>query len=183
MTRLSADEERRSQRSCVVEIAGHRRNRDRVRPDSGSEDDLVVRTAESLLENRCDIVAGFTEEVRRSRTEVLVQLELHAALLPGKSTYRSRLISAPYAIAARTSSRFNCGYASNTSSIVVPEARKSRSSDTQILVPRMHGLPKQTRGSTAILLRISFIAQPTSIHQHIRHVPAAPTGQPAAQGR
>lgn len=41
------------------------------------------------------IVPGLAEKIQCSAAEVLVQLELHAALEPGRSTERSRLISAP----------------------------------------------------------------------------------------
>jgi hypothetical protein len=58
------------------------------------EDKLVPPTTETLGEDGFDIVASLGEKARRSGAEVLVQLESHAALLPGKSTYRSRLISA-----------------------------------------------------------------------------------------
>ena len=43
--------------------------------------------------------------------------------------------------------------------MVAPDARKSRSKETQIRVPRTHGLPKQIWGSTAILLGISLITR------------------------
>src|SRR5271157_1326109 len=57
-----------------------------VLPNTCFEDKLVARTAEALLEVGFDIVAFLREKARRSRTEVLVKLESHAALLPGKST-------------------------------------------------------------------------------------------------
>lgn len=55
------------------------------------------------------------------------------------------------------SSFVNWGYSAMISSIVIPLARKSRIRDTQIHVPRMHGLPKQTFGSTTIRWRSEFI--------------------------
>ena len=42
--------------------------------------------------------------------------------------------------------------------MVIPEARKSNSKETQIRVPRTHGLPKQTLGSTEIRLKSGFMA-------------------------
>ena len=54
---------------------------------------------------------------------------------------RSRAASAPQAIQAWMSSRVKWGYATNTSSIESPLARKSRINDTQTRVPLMHGSP------------------------------------------
>jgi hypothetical protein len=59
------------------------------------ENELVPPTTEPLREDGLHIVASIREKARRSGTQILVELESHAALLPGKSTYRSRLISAP----------------------------------------------------------------------------------------
>ena len=42
--------------------------------------------------------------------------------------------------------------------MAVPKARKSSNNATQIRVPRTHGLPKQTLGSTEILLKSGFTA-------------------------
>ena len=56
------------------------------------------------LFSRLHIVAAFANQVRGTRSEVLVELEFHAALWPGRSTKRPRLISAPYASEARMSS-------------------------------------------------------------------------------
>ena len=42
--------------------------------------------------------------------------------------------------------------------MAVPKARKSSNNETQIRVPRTHGLPKQTLGSTEILLKSGFTA-------------------------
>ena len=66
-----------------------------VLADTCFENKLVNRATETLREDSFDIVANLGEKARRSRTQVLVKLESHAVLLPGKSTYRSRLISAP----------------------------------------------------------------------------------------
>ena len=46
------------------------------------------------------------------------------------------------------------------SSMLIPLARKSRMSETQMRVPRMQGLPKQTFGSTEIRCKSGFIALP-----------------------
>jgi hypothetical protein len=66
-----------------------------VLPNTCFEDKLVARTTEALIQDSFNFVACHREKAGRSRTQVLVKLESHAALLPGKSTYRSRLISAP----------------------------------------------------------------------------------------
>jgi hypothetical protein len=49
-------------------------------------------------------VTACDDQFRRAGTEVLIELEFHAALRPGRSTKRPRLISAPYAMVARMSS-------------------------------------------------------------------------------
>ena len=77
---------------CEVEVQSQQTP---LLTDTGFEDQFVRRATQYFLKDSCDIVPRRREKVRRSRTEVLVELELHAALLPGKSTYRSRLISAP----------------------------------------------------------------------------------------
>ncbi len=56
---------------------------------------LVGSAAKAFLPDRLDITAGLLKEMNGARTEVLIQFESHAALLPGKSTKRSRVISAP----------------------------------------------------------------------------------------
>src|SRR3990167_5717395 len=52
---------------------------------------------------------------------------------------------------ARTSASSRPGYWSRTCGTVHPEARRSRTRDTQIRCPRMHGFPKHTFGSMEIL--------------------------------
>ena len=66
----------------------------------------------------------------------------YLAVSIGISTQHALDISAPYAMAARTSSSVSCGYSSNTSAVLMPLARKSSNNETQIRVPRIHGLPK-----------------------------------------
>src|SRR5437867_441374 len=60
-------------------------------------------------------------------------------------------------MAARISSRWSWGYSVSISSIVDPEARKSNRSDTQIRVPRTHGLPKQILGLIEMRCNRGFI--------------------------
>lgn len=59
------------------------------------ENDAVGRAAAPFVQNSMNFVAGLTKQRRGPGAEVLVEFELHAALLPGRSTKRSRLISAP----------------------------------------------------------------------------------------
>lgn len=70
---------------------------------------LIGAAGEVFLLDGVRVVATLDEYAQGSISEILVQLELHAALEPGRSMKRSRLISAPYAIAARRSSRVSCG--------------------------------------------------------------------------
>lgn len=65
---------------------------------------LVVCAGQPLLGDRLHIVTACDDQFRRAGTEVLIELEFHAALRPGRSTKRPRLISAPYAMVARMSS-------------------------------------------------------------------------------
>lgn len=80
-------------------------------------------------------------------------VELHEASRIGTSTYRSLDISAPYAIAARMSSSVKSGYSSSNSMTLVPAARKSSINETKILVPLMHGFPKQHWGQQKFFLK------------------------------
>jgi hypothetical protein len=73
---------------------------------------------------------------------------------------RSRATSAPYAIAAKTSSWVSPGYSASNSASVMPSARKSRTSETRIRVPFMHGFPPQILGSIAIRCRRGFTLLP-----------------------
>src|SRR5271157_1146546 len=78
--------------------------------DTYLENRLVSSAPKTFRPDGLNIMTGLIEKMNGSRTEILVQFELHAALIPGKSTKRSRLISAPYAMAAKTSSRWSWGY-------------------------------------------------------------------------
>ena len=69
----------------------------------------------------------------------------------------------PQTMQARTSSGSSPGYCSRICSIVMPSARKSTMSDTQIRWPRMHGWPWQTAGSVTMRWR--------SCSCVMRHVP------------
>src|ERR1035437_9667889 len=60
-------------------------------------------------------------------------------------------------MAEKMSSRLSCGYSARSSSIVRPSANISRTNDTHIRVPLMHGLPKQMLGLTDIRSNSSFI--------------------------
>src|ERR1700687_3885255 len=58
------------------------RNQTVVLPKTYFEDSFVARATKTLLENGFDTMAGLTKKMRRSRTQVLVKVKLHAALLP-----------------------------------------------------------------------------------------------------
>ena len=88
------------------------------------------------------------------------ELELHTTRSIGTGKPRSRATSAPYAIAARTFSWTNSGYCTNSSASVMPSARKSRISDTQMRVPLIQGLPPQTTGSKEIRSSSLFMVDP-----------------------
>jgi len=68
------------------------------------EDPLVRGPSQPLLDCRNDIVAGSADQIAGGATEIFVELELHATFSVGTGITRSRAASAPYAIAANTSS-------------------------------------------------------------------------------
>ncbi len=68
---------------------------------------LVCGGAQPLVQNRRNLVTCFPEEFDGASTEILVQLEIHAGRSSGISTKRFRLISAPYVMQARMSSRLS----------------------------------------------------------------------------
>jgi hypothetical protein len=54
----------------------------------------VERSFQPLIGYRDDIEASVEQDGGRGSTEIVVELELHAGLVTGMSTYRSRLLSA-----------------------------------------------------------------------------------------
>jgi hypothetical protein len=117
---------------------------------------LVGRPAQPLTDDCEGIVAGGADQISRAPAEILVELKFHAAFSVGTGMTRSRAASAPYAIAARTSSWVGPGYSASSSASVMSSARKSRISETQIRVPLMQGFPPQIRGSMLIRSRRGF---------------------------
>src|SRR6266403_2966233 len=102
----------------------------------------LVRRASQAFTGHCNgIVASSADQIGCAPAEVLVNLEPHAALSVGTGMTRSRATSAPYAIGAKTSSWVSPRYSVSSSASVMPSERKSRTSETQIRVPFMHGLP------------------------------------------
>src|ERR1035437_1074495 len=71
------------------------RNQTAALRDADLQQAPVVGSTQILLRDGFHIVPSLCKEPRSSRTEVLIKLELHAALWPGRSTNRPRLISAP----------------------------------------------------------------------------------------
>ena len=124
---------------------------------------LVYRPAQPLTVARSDIVAGGADQIGGVPAEILVELEFHATFSVGIGMICSRAASAPYAIAANTSSRVNPGYSASNSASVMPLARKSRMSETQIRVPFIQGLPPQILGSIVIRSKRGFTALPRTI--------------------
>src|SRR5690606_19359460 len=102
----------------------------------------IILAAHELLADNCFNIV-FRQANRRGsrRADVFVKLESHALFPRAISKYRSRLISAPYAMQANRSSRWSCGYSASNSSNDSPSANKSRINDTHRRVPRTHGLP------------------------------------------
>lgn len=86
---------------CKVQI---QRDKTALFSTTGIENQEIGSTLQSLIEYSVYLVTGFLKYLLRSRTEVFVQFEFHAAIPSGTSTKRSRDISAPYAMAARMSS-------------------------------------------------------------------------------
>ena len=122
---------------------------------------FLIRRASQPFTGHCNgIMAGGADQIGCAPAEVLVKLESHAALSVGTGMTRSRATSAPYAIAAKTSSWVSPGYSASNSASVMPSARKSRTSETQIRVPFMHGLPPQILGSIVIRCRRGFTLLP-----------------------
>jgi hypothetical protein len=107
---------------------------------------LVRRASQPLADNCNGVVAGGANEIGRAPAEILVELEFHAGFSAGTGMTRSRAASAPYAIAASTSSWVSPGYWSSSSASVMSSARKSRISETQIRVPFMHGCRRKFSG-------------------------------------
>jgi hypothetical protein len=113
----------------------------------------VFGPTKALAQDSFHIEPICEEELPTGSTKVLVEFDLHA----NASIYRSRVISEPYPIHARMSSRSSWGYSERTSSVDIPLASISRIRETQIRCPRIHGFPKQTSGSIEILAsRLGF---------------------------
>jgi hypothetical protein len=129
--------------------------RDQRPPFGGAdfEQPVVCRPLEPLIADSNHIVSGAADHIGRAAAEILVELEFHPAFSVGTGTTRSRAASAPYAIAANTSSWTSSGYSASSSASDMPSERKSRTSETQIRVPLMQGLPPQILGSMAIRFR------------------------------
>lgn len=132
----------------IPEVVVHREEHSAFRR-GGIEDLLVHGSAETFIHDGEAVVTGGGDECLDRRTKVLVELELHEFEV-GIGTNRSRASSAPYAMQASTSSRLSCGYSARICSIDSPDARKSRTSETQIRVPATHGFPWLIRGSITI---------------------------------
>jgi hypothetical protein len=107
---------------------------------------LVRRPSQALADHCNDIVAGSADQIGRAPAEILVKLESYAAFSVGTGMTRSRLASAPYAIAAKTSSWVSPGYSVTSSASVMSSERKSRTSETQILVPLCRAYRHKFRG-------------------------------------
>jgi hypothetical protein len=122
----------------------------------------LIRSAMQPLAGDCShiVLSGSAHHVGGAPAEILVELEFHAAFSVGTGMIRSRAVSAPYAIAASTSSCVSPGYCSKISASVMPSARKSRISETQIRVPFTHGLPPQILGSMEIRSSRGFTSLP-----------------------
>lgn len=80
-----------------------------------------------------------------SLRNIFIQKKFHAAMI--------RVLDSLYAAkasAAKICSLLSCGKSARRSSYVIPEARKPKISETDILVPEMHGFPNLISGSIAI---------------------------------
>src|SRR5262249_4003468 len=135
---------------------------------------------ETFVVDGRDFVTRLLEKLPDAPAEVLVELDLQEVLTSGTSTYRSRAISAPYAMQARMSASSRPGWSLRISSALIPPASKSRIRDTQILCPRMQGFPKHTPGSIVILERSSsrvMVAYPNRILR-LTEMPGAREAEP-----
>src|SRR5258708_5105617 len=86
-------------------------------------------------------------------------------------------------MAARMSSSVSCGYSVRTSWWLMPLAKKSSNSETQMREPRMQGLPKHTLGSTEIRCSSGFITFSRSCADGARHVLRMRRNEPAVKRR
>src|SRR5437899_8224543 len=86
-------------------------------------------------------------------------------------------------MAARMSSSVSCGYSVRTSWWLMPLAKKSSNSETQMREPRMQGLPKHTLGSTEIRCSSGFITFSRSCADGARHVPRMRRNEPTVKRR
>src|SRR5216684_4632729 len=86
-------------------------------------------------------------------------------------------------MAARMSSSVSCGYSVRISWWLMPLAKKSSNSETQMREPRTQGLPKHTLGSTEIRCSSGFIRFSRSRADAARHVPRMRRSEPAVKRR
>jgi hypothetical protein len=89
--RFGNTKNRDSGQFCAAENARHPRNPGQATPGSGLLECMPRkgpgRWRQSIVPDlRFNFVACQTEQLGASRTEVLIELESHAALLPGRST-------------------------------------------------------------------------------------------------
>lgn len=78
----------------ITELGVHR-DETSLFADTAGNHVRIARTLHPLIGDSDRIELGLVEQRGRRAAEVLVELELHAGLAAGMSTYRSRLISEP----------------------------------------------------------------------------------------
>src|SRR5437899_10635035 len=113
---------------------------------SVSPDGVVVGSLQANLADMRRVRIEVADEGEETGREVLVEEQLHAG--GTETNLRSR--SAAKARQARMSSRIKSGKSRRMSSSLMPDAMYSRTSDTVIRKPRMHGLPPRFPGSIVI---------------------------------
>jgi hypothetical protein len=96
---------------------------------------IVLASAKLFAQNSLNIISRIKKQILRPISEIFIKFKFHTAFSTGISTYLSRDISAAYAMAAKMSSLFNCGYSLRMSSTDILFAIRSRIRETHILVP------------------------------------------------
>jgi len=100
-----------------------------------------------------DIISILFEYPHNRGRDILISKEFHPVIFPWavvEYTRSDRTISCAYLIHARISWCLSPGYSFRIVDSFYPEARSSRTRSTEILVPRITGLPASTEGSRII---------------------------------
>ena len=129
---------------------------------------LVVRAVETEIRGVHGVMAMLDKYGCQARRQLLVHQELHAGRVNGNS--RSRTASAAQRSDSATSSASKYGRSSRISWTDMPSATMATTVATGTRIPRIHGAPPMTRGST--VMRVNVIAQGYATGAAARHLEA-----------